>query len=173
MLPAGASPSKTQGGTPHSAAVIPAQPCSGVGLAACPPPGKLAATLPPPPAPPRPSSTSGSVGWSSGLCSPVCLGKSQPVLCLVYNWFGDSTCPGPLQSLRGVEWPGGDTLSCPPPAASRPRPALARCVLSCPCQCGARWLCCGLTGAVGPWAIEAAWCCQRRGQRLRELGDPL
>lgn len=98
--------------------------------------------------PPPPSATRGSLGWGSGLFSPVCQGKSQPVLCLVYNWFGDSTClSSPLQSLRGTEWLGGDTLSCPAPVASCPPPALGRCALSGPCSrvrlalLGADWGC--------------------------------
>lgn len=95
--------------------------------------------------------------------APVCfplfaLGKSQPVLCLVYNWFGDSSCPSPLQSLRGAGWPGGDTLSCAPPAASVPAPlALARCCLSqLPLPARGQ-----LTGAAGLWASEASWHCPR------------
>lgn len=109
------------------------------------------------------------------MFSLVCLGKSQPVLCLVYNWFGDSSCPSPLQSLRGAGWPGGDTLSCPPhpPAASVPAPlALARCCLSqlpLPAQDQ-------LTGAAGLWASEASWHCprvfERRGLGPREVGGP-
>lgn len=164
LCPAGASPPKTQGrnqaGTPclHPPAGIQAQP-SLVGSQPVSPCTEFAAALPIacPPLP-LPSSTSGSVGWGSGLFSPVCLGKSQPVLCLVYNWFGDSSCPSPLQSLRGAGWPGGDTLSCAPPAAAVPAPlALARCCLSqLPLPARGQ-----LTGAAGLRASEASWHCPR------------
>lgn len=126
---------------PASPCALPASPCalptpawppalpgiqvqlhSGLGLTVCPFLWRVCQCSPPPTH--LPSATRGSLGWGSGLFSPVCQGKSQRVLCLVYNWFGDSTClSSPLQSLRGAEWLGGDTLSCPAPVASRPPPS--------------------------------------------------
>lgn len=87
---------REQGGTPclHPPTVIQAQPTL-VGSQPVSPHTQFAAALPIACPPPPPSSTSGSVGWGSGLFSHVCLGKSQPVLGLVYNWFGDSSCPSP------------------------------------------------------------------------------
>lgn len=38
-----------------------------------------------------------------GLFSPVCQGKSQPVLCLVYDWFGDSNCISPPTVPKGCQ----------------------------------------------------------------------
>lgn len=183
LYPAGASPADTQGPRPQvhkvlsplplpclpPRTVIQAQPPSGVGLTVCSSPQRVCQHLP---QPPFPSSTSGSVGWGSGLFSPVCQGKSQPVLCLVYNCFEDSTCRGPPQSLRGAEWPGGDTLYCPPPAASCPLPALARCTFCCPARTALAGLALGLIGAVELGALEGSWRCphvvERRGPRPRD-----